>query len=85
MGVDDSYDGVPDSIAHFLRHGDACVDLVEPVVRFLQGQDPTLALRIASGNYLPEGPRFAPLRSQTQEGCVASAPNTLADGCDVDY
>ncbi len=34
---------------------------VEPVIRFLQGRDPTLALRIASRTYLPEGPRFAAL------------------------
>ena len=68
MGVDDSYDDVPEPIAHFLRHGQRCVELVEPVVRFLQGHDPTLALRIAGGNYLPEGPRFAPLRAQHDEG-----------------
>ncbi|MEW6058159.1 MAG: radical SAM protein, partial [Bdellovibrionota bacterium] len=31
---------------------------VEAVVRFLQGQDPSLAARIASRTFLPEGPRF---------------------------
>ncbi len=34
---------------------------VEPVLRFLQGHDPTLALRIAARTYLPEGPRFQAL------------------------
>jgi radical SAM superfamily enzyme YgiQ (UPF0313 family) len=34
---------------------------ISPVIRFLQGRDPSLAHRIASRHYLPEGPRFAPL------------------------
>lgn len=37
------------------------IETVEPVVRFLQGRDPTLAVRIASRGFLPEGPRFAAL------------------------
>jgi radical SAM superfamily enzyme YgiQ (UPF0313 family) len=32
---------------------------VDPVVRFLQGRDPSVALRIVSRRFLPEGPRFA--------------------------
>ena len=32
---------------------------IAPAIRFLQGRDPTLAHRIASRLYLPEGPRFA--------------------------
>lgn len=31
---------------------------VDAAVRFLQGNDPTLALRIVSRSFLPEGPRF---------------------------
>jgi radical SAM superfamily enzyme YgiQ (UPF0313 family) len=34
---------------------------IEPVIAFLQGRDSTLAHRIASRQYLPEGPRFASL------------------------
>ena len=34
---------------------------VGPVIAFLQGRDPTLAHRIASRAFLPEGPRFASL------------------------
>jgi radical SAM superfamily enzyme YgiQ (UPF0313 family) len=34
---------------------------IEPVIGFLQGRDSTLAHRIASRQYLPEGPRFASL------------------------
>ncbi len=34
---------------------------VDPTIRFLQGKDPTLAHRIASRTFLPEGPRFQAL------------------------
>jgi len=34
---------------------------IEPLIAFLQGRDSTLAHRIASRQYLPEGPRFASL------------------------
>jgi len=34
---------------------------INPVIAFLQGKDPTLAHRIMSRHYLPEGPRFATL------------------------
>jgi hypothetical protein len=44
---------------------DAAVDryraTIGPVIAFLQGRDPTLAHRIASRAFLPEGPRFASL------------------------
>ena len=43
------------------RFPDAYLATVDPVIRFLQGRDPTLALRIASRTYLPEGPRFRAL------------------------
>lgn len=57
---------MPESIAHFLGNGEAYVALVEPVLCFLQGKDPSMALRIARRGLLPEGPRFANLsRSAT--------------------
>ena len=34
---------------------------IEPVIAFLQGQDSTLASRIVTRRFLPEGPRFASL------------------------
>ena len=49
----------PPVIASFLAHGDRYVATVEHVVRFLQGRDPGLALRIVGRDLLPEGPRFA--------------------------
>lgn len=52
---------VPQSIAYFLAHADRYIDSVQPVIRFLQGRDPSLALRIVGRSFLPEGPRFAHL------------------------
>ncbi|HET6150174.1 MAG TPA: radical SAM protein [Polyangia bacterium] len=49
------------STAHFLAHADQYTALVEPVVRFLQGRDASLAMRIVGRGFLPEGPRFAAL------------------------
>ena len=45
----------------FLDHADRHERCIGPVVAFLQGRDPTLAHRIASRGWLPEGPRFAAL------------------------
>ncbi len=53
---------MPPAIAHFLAHRDRYVETIEPVIRFLQGRDATLALRIAGRDLLPEGPRFASLQ-----------------------
>ena len=47
------------SIEHFLAERDRYLATVDAVVRFLQGRDPSLALRIAGREWLPEGPRFA--------------------------
>ncbi len=58
LGEDEELD-MPPSLAHFLAHGDAYVATIDAVVRFLQGKDPGLALRIVGRDVLPEGPRFA--------------------------
>lgn len=36
----------------------AAAEVVEPVMRFLRGEDATVAWRIVNGSLLPEGPRF---------------------------
>ena len=45
----------------FVEHFAAYRSTIAPTIRFLQGRDATLAHRIASRRYLPEGPRFAAL------------------------
>lgn len=51
-------DELPDAIYHFLVHYDRILEITEPVLRFLQGKDPSLALRISTRRFLPEGPSF---------------------------
>jgi hypothetical protein len=50
---------MPPSIASFLEQADRYAETVEPVIRFLQRRDPSLAFRIVGRTWLPEGPRFA--------------------------
>jgi len=57
--VDDA--DLPDSIYHFLANFDEYYHCIDAVIRFLQGKDPSLALRIATRHFLPEGPQFEPL------------------------
>jgi len=45
----------------FAEHFESYGTTISPAIRFLQGRDPSLAHRIASRHYLPEGPRFASL------------------------
>ena len=42
----------------FLTHFDRYLQTIGPTISFLQGRDPTLAHRICSRTFLPEGPRF---------------------------
>jgi hypothetical protein len=45
----------------FAEHFESYRTTISSAIRFLQGRDPSLAHRIASRHYLPEGPRFASL------------------------
>ena len=45
----------------YQREFERYLGTVDAAVAFLQGRDPSLAHRIASRNFLPEGPRFASL------------------------
>jgi hypothetical protein len=58
---------VPPASAHFLANAQRYVDTVGPAIRFLQGRDPTLALRIVGRAFLPEGPRFAHLAAAAED------------------
>lgn len=49
------------AVRHFREHVRSYADTIDGVVRFLQGGDPTLAQRIVSRRYLPEGGRFETL------------------------
>ena len=48
-------------VRHFLDHFDRIDATIDRVIAFLQGRDATLAHRINTRAFLPEGARFAPL------------------------
>jgi len=50
---------LPGEARQMLSLSRAYVESIDPVIRFLQGRDPTLAARICLGGFLPQGPRFA--------------------------
>jgi radical SAM family protein len=56
-----SDDELPDAIFHFFSHYETISLCIQPCIRFLQGKDPSLAMRIASRIFLPEGPQFESL------------------------
>ena len=63
------------SVRSFCKHFPTYRSTVAPVIRFLQGRDPSLAHRIAARRYLPEGPRFASLNHYVAS--AASAGDAL--------
>jgi hypothetical protein len=52
---------------HFRAYAATYEATIDPVIRFLQGRDPSLALRIVSRTFLPEGPRFAALEAMDDQ------------------
>jgi radical SAM superfamily enzyme YgiQ (UPF0313 family) len=61
-------------IDFFLAHKQTYMNHVEPTLQFLQGKDPSLALRIVTREYLPEGPRFIAL----SEGASPEDPDPIS-------
>lgn len=54
------------SIRSFLFHQEKYLNTIDAVISFLQGKDPSLALRIVTRGFLPEGPRFRPLHEDAE-------------------
>jgi hypothetical protein len=55
-------------VRFFFEHLEVYRATVSSTIRFLQGRDPSLAHRIASRHYLPEGPRFLSLDQYLHAG-----------------
>jgi radical SAM superfamily enzyme YgiQ (UPF0313 family) len=53
----------PSSLHSFMDQYDRYASTINPVIRFLQGGDSTLAHRIGARGFLPEGPRFDSLEN----------------------
>jgi radical SAM superfamily enzyme YgiQ (UPF0313 family) len=49
------------AVHSFTQQYERYLATIEPTLKFLQGADSTLAHRLGSRQFLPEGPRFAPL------------------------
>jgi radical SAM superfamily enzyme YgiQ (UPF0313 family) len=61
------------AVETFLENFEAYLSTIDAAIRFLQGKDPSLAMRIASRKFLPEGPRFVALREFA--GGMAESPD----------
>ena len=73
----------PVSVGFFLENFDRVFETLPLAIRFLQGQDPTAAIRICSRNFLPEGPRFQVLRDfQSAEAQMQGIPLHEAESLD---
>ena len=46
------------SVRYFQKNGEHFIGVIDPVIRFLQGKDPTLAYRVVMSGFLPVGPRM---------------------------
>ena len=56
----------PAEVQYFLDNFFAYVNTVEPCLRFLQGKDPSLAIRLCSRKYVPEGVGFDALHQMEE-------------------
>jgi hypothetical protein len=61
-----------DSLKNFLESFSHYLETIEPVISFLQGKDPSLAYRIQTRAFLPEGPRFVAAEQASAAGAVDS-------------
>ena len=68
------------AVENLIARGEEYVDTVDAAVRFLQGRDPGLALRIVGRTFLPEGPRFAQLAEGAPDGDDGGDPLAWAFG-----
>ncbi|MDH5426772.1 MAG: radical SAM protein, partial [Nitrospirota bacterium] len=67
---------LPGEARQMLSLSRAYLETIDPVIRFLQGHDPTLASRICQGGFLPQGPRFSMHEWGGQDGMDASRHQT---------
>jgi len=58
-------DELPGEARQMLAVEPAYLNAIEPVIEFLQGHNPSLALLLARPGFLPQGPRFAGQRGST--------------------
>ncbi len=71
--VDDN--DLPDAIHYFFSEFDGIQTCLPATLNFLQGKDPSLAMRIVGRQFLPEGPAFSVLHTmqESMADCLQSA------------
>jgi Radical SAM superfamily len=65
-------DELPGEAKQMLAVTPAYLDAIDPVIEFLQGRNPSLALLLARPGFLPQGPRFAGQTARTASVRVLS-------------
>ena len=65
-------DELPGEARQMLAVTPSYLDTIDPVIEFLQGRNPSLALLLARPGFLPQGPRFAGQTAQTASVRVLS-------------
>ncbi len=63
---DEDQEDRPFEVQYFLDNFDQYRSTVEPTLRFLQGKDPSLAIRLCSRRYVPEGIGFESLHQMEE-------------------
>jgi radical SAM superfamily enzyme YgiQ (UPF0313 family) len=66
------------SVEFFLAHEERYISTIDAVIRFLQGKNSSLALRIVTRDFLPEGPRFAALQEGVSEQVSEAGSDPLS-------
>lgn len=61
-----SKNSISDLEAFFIEAFDDYAATIDPVINFLQGKDPSLALRLSRRQLVPEGPRFQPINEHDE-------------------
>ena len=70
--VREHIDELPGEARQMLAVAPAYLHAIDPVIEFLQGRNPSLALLLARPGFLPQGPRFADQTARTTSARILS-------------
>ena len=70
--VREHIDELPGEARQMLAVAPAYLHAIDPVIEFLQGRNPSLALLLARPGFLPQGPRFAGQTARTASARIVS-------------
>jgi hypothetical protein len=70
--VREHIDELPGEARQMLAVAPAYLHAIDPVIEFLQGRNPSLALLLARPGFLPQGPRFSSQKARTASARIVS-------------